>query len=143
MTDKEIANRLRELVDDHKYGVSIDAVLELIDELDPPKVDRSLRGPVMVTGGIGVSWPYIAGSEELATVIPETGRSVTYTWDEFERYGWTVRKLTLEDIGYKVRRWDEWTETERDEYRNAFAMRTYGEVVDSAIDTALKETPNA
>ena len=133
MTNKEIADRLRNAVGNKSFA----AVEYIISELDPPKVDRSLRGWVVVERSHGEQ--FVRWAREDGLYVTTFGNSKECSWDDLERFGWTVRKLTLEDIGYKVRRWDEWTIEEQ----HAAPREAYVRLIcDYAIDTALKEIPN-
>lgn len=105
MTNTERAKMYRELADYVEAGgFRVEAVAGLrakADELDPPvsMIDRSLRGWVLieVLGAEFVRW---ASSDGLNT--NSSGNGVMTTWDEAERYGWAVRKLTPDDIGVEA-----------------------------------------
>lgn len=122
---------------DSGYAGDIVAYRYRLDQM--PRVDRSLRGPVVVKGAVGEWLRY-------ATVRGLSDCSLWWAngslWKDVEAEGYTVRKLTPEDIGYKVRRWDEWTQDERDGYRYVTEVRHASTPtrVDAAIDIATRGT---
>jgi len=106
-------------------------------EWEPPRVDRSLRGLVRITdlgGGVGV---YDARDKGMYA-----WDELVFTWGYLEEMGWTVRPLTPEDIGAKVRYPGEWTATEEDELKS-FCRGTYDifSIAGKAIDIATRTTP--
>jgi len=119
-----------------------DVIDALLEDDEPPRIDRSLRGPVEVTTEDGTSLLYadIWGLFVYADMADVTGNC---SWGDAEARGWTVRPLTPEDIGFKVRRWDELEIKERREFRDqAYAdLTTWEKEFDLAIDIATRRTP--
>jgi hypothetical protein len=104
MNDKDKAEAYR-MVADYLHHEGYDGVADNVraraDELDPPKVDRSLRGWVVVRpseqGGAFIRW---AGSYGLYEGSENRGASTS--WERVEYYGWTVRPLTAADLSVEA-----------------------------------------
>ena len=98
MSDKkQIAEALRLAATYLGSGLHDNAVESLqrqANALDPPyKVDRSLRGWVLVVGPTSRSiwWACHDGLQQWAT----TGGEIDYSWATVEDYGWRVTKLHI------------------------------------------------
>ena len=123
---------------------AIEAIDALLEDDEPPRIDRSLRGWVMVEMKNNIRRITWATKNGLNGKTNEDGLGLgqSTAWDAAEQYGWTVRPLTPEDIGFKVRRYGEWTPAERDEY-GAFVGtgKARGDCIDLALDIATRRTP--
>ena len=76
------------------YGSMADRLLREADDIDPPyKVDRSLRGWVLVVGPTSRSvwWACRDGLQQWATIDDQ----IDYSWATVEDYGWRVTKLNI------------------------------------------------
>ena len=115
-----------------------DVIDALLEDDEPPRIDRSLRGPVEVTNEDGTVLMY---AEIWGLFIYADHRSSIgdCSWEDAENRDWTVRPLTPEDIGAKVRRWDEWTQQERDGYLSV--QGPWDMLANKAIDIATRTTP--
>ena len=97
MTDIEKADVLRkaaEIMSTEWGSEPIDEMREYADALDPPyKVDRSLRGWVMIEYDSGVK--QVLHAEEHGLTESDQRHAGLITWDEVEKYGWKVTKLHI------------------------------------------------
>ena len=95
MDNKEIADVLRkaaEIMSTEWGSEPIDEMREYADALDPPyKVDRSLRGWVMVNtfNGEGIFWADLGGLRQFSSGV------VCVTWDTAEKHRYKVTKLRI------------------------------------------------
>jgi hypothetical protein len=145
MTKKERAEAFREAslyLRNHLMPTQGKMLDDAADELDPPaKIDTSLRGLIVAVDENDHVTPFWANEDGLYRSSDMQVR--VWDWpnliDTATHRGWTVRKLTPEDIGFKGRRWDDLSTAQKVGFTHTVSNEDYcKDIYRAAIDIATR-----
>ena len=127
------------------FGQVVDVLRDTANDIEQSRIDRSLRGWVLCEfqGAMDdKTTQMVRYAVEDGTYSGPTKNGGFTSWHDIEAVGWTVRPLTPEDIGFKVRKWYQLTIDEQNEYiRSVSDYISYEHDFNLAIDIATRRTP--